>query len=72
MKRLSYEFPRAAVIITGTLFFTQALLEVAPFVDRKTGYEDMVLYCALAFGVAVIYSVGVLAINIRISYKEKE
>jgi Ni,Fe-hydrogenase I cytochrome b subunit len=62
MKRYDYFWARIATQLTGIVFITQLLIEVAG-AQRKPGFEWVVLACGGAFAVAVFYSLALIALN---------
>jgi len=61
MKRIDYFWPRAAMQITGIVFWVQLITEVVG--NRKPGFEWVLPACALAFGFACGWSVYAVVRN---------
>ncbi len=64
MKKIDYFWPRAAVNITGIMFFVQCVTEV--LATRKPGYEWVLWSTAGLFFSSVLWSVLVVAYNAKV------
>ncbi len=63
MKRIDYFWPRAAVQITGIVFFTQVILEISGLAQRKTGLEWVLPVCAGLFAASVAWTLYAIIKN---------
>jgi hypothetical protein len=61
MKRIDYFWPRAALQITGIVFFVQLLTEVIG--NRKPGFEWVLPVCTAAFVMAFLWVIYALVVN---------
>lgn len=65
MEKYDYFWARAAVQITGIVFFTQLLFEVSGLATRKPEMWWVIWACGAAFAGALIYSTALIALNAR-------
>lgn len=68
MKKIDYFLARTLVQVSGIVFVTQLVIEVAGIATRKPGMEWVVPACAAAFFASLLYAAAVVAIN---AWREK-
>jgi len=62
MKRIDYFWHRAALQITSIVFFSQLLVEMIS--TRKPGFEWVLPVCGAAFGIAIVWTICTMIINV--------
>ena len=70
MKKHDYSAARSLTIITSVVFFSQLIIEILGVVERRAGYENVVLYCGIAFLLSIIYSTVLIYLNARIKKRK--
>ena len=66
MKRYDYFWARILTNITGIIFFTQAIFELSGLLTRLPGYEWVLTACGIAFGAALLYSLILTVLNVKV------
>ena len=68
MTKIDYFWPRTLLQVTGIIFVSQLLVELAE--GRKPGFEWVIYACAGAHLLAWMYAATVISINARQELKD--
>ena len=62
-KKIGYFWARCALQLTGIIFLSQTVVEVAGIATRKPGFEWVYPACATAFAMSCVWTLVIILLN---------